>query len=77
MDMKEAYDLKMLGDKLKENGLELAEDAAGIVYKCVKEWVKDSAVKSSTPYDNVAIIVMDQLDAVVLPQIDKIDGEEG
>jgi len=73
MDMKEAYDLKALGDKLKAQGLELAEDGAENVYVSVKEWLKESAEKSTNAIDNVVTSFLDQLDPVVLPLIDEIN----
>ena len=77
MDMKDAYDLKELGEEMKAEGLDLLEDGAGKAYKALKSWLKKSAVKSTTPVDNIVTSFLDQLDSAVLPQIDKIDGEVG
>ena len=71
-----AYDLKVLGARLKAKGLIEAEDAAGSIYSELKVWIEESAVISKTPYDNMALIIFPQLDNLILPQIDKIDGEE-
>lgn len=75
--MEKAYDLKALGEKLKSKGLDLAEDGAGHVYQALKEWLKESAALSTNPFDNMVVPFLDQADAVVLPQIDKIDGVVG
>lgn len=75
--METAYDLKELGKRLKEKGLVQAEDLAGDVYVVVKQFLRDSALLSKTPYDNIAVPFLDNLDALVLPQIDKIDGVPG
>lgn len=75
--MEKAYDLAELGRRLKAKGLVEAEDLALEVYKEVKQFLKDSAVLSATPYDNLAVPFIDQLDALVLPRIDKIDGAVG
>ncbi len=75
--MKEAYELGVLGDKLKEKGLDLGEDAVGHVYVSLKEWLAESAALSKNPFDDVVVGLLPQIDAVVLPQIDKIDGKKG
>lgn len=72
-----AYDLKKLMDHLKDQGLELAEDAAEKVYNGVMNWVEESAKVSKNPIDDIVILVRKQIDGIVLPQIDKIDGHEG
>lgn len=79
--MEKAYDLKDLGQRLKDAGLPVAEDAlesaAGKVYVALKGWVKDSAVLSENKIDDVIAPFLDQLDPMVLPQIDKINGHVG
>jgi len=75
--MTTAYDLKALGEMLKAKGLIQAEDLAGDAYLVFKTWLKESAVLSENKYDDLAVPFVDQLDAIVLPQIDKIDGAEG
>lgn len=71
--MEKAYDLKDLGARLKAKGLVEAEDLAGAVYKEFKAWLKESAPLSENKYDDILAPFIDQLDAIVLPQIDKID----
>lgn len=73
--MEKAYDLNELGKRLKEKGLVVAEDTAELIYEETMKWVKESAVISETPYDDMALIILPQLDSLVLAQIDKIDGE--
>ena len=75
--MEKAYDLKVLQERLKEEGLTIAEDGAEKVYKVVSQWVKESAPLSKTPVDDMALVIFPNLDKIVLPQIDKIDGKEG
>ena len=72
-----AYDLKLLGDKLKEEGIELAEDAAGKAYKALRAWFVESAALSENKFDDLVVPFISQVDNVVLPQIDKIDGKVG
>lgn len=79
--MEKAYDLKALGEKVKEEakkeGLTFAEEAveslAKAAYKGFKEWMKESAVLSETKIDDFLAPFYDQVDAIVMPQIDKID----
>lgn len=79
--MEKAYDLKALANKLEKAGLpivkEAAEETAKQVYLAVKEWAKESAVISENKVDDFIAPFYDQLDPLVLPQIDKIDGQEG
>ncbi len=72
---KKAYDFAELGSKLKESGLELAEDAAKKCAIAVLDWVADSAKISANPYDDVALIVLPKLRSYILSQADKIDGK--
>jgi len=75
--MEKAYDLKELGKRLKDAGLIEAEDMAESAYSEVKKWLNDSAILSANPYDNMAVAFLSQLDSIILPKIDKIDGQEG
>lgn len=79
--MTKAYDLKDLSKKLEAAGVpvlkEAGEETAKQVYLAVKEWAKESAVISENKIDDVVAPFYDHLDKVVLPQIDKIDGEVG
>lgn len=75
--MEKAYDIKELGNKLKGKGLDIAEESLLIVWEETIDWIKESAAKSETPYDDMAMVIVPQLDKLVREQIDKIDGEEG
>ena len=75
--MEKAYDLKELGNVLKGKGLDVAEESLNIVFDSVIEWFKESAKLSATPYDDMAMVIMPQLEKLVKDAIDKIDGEEG
>ena len=67
--MEKAYDLKVLGERLKAKGLPIAqealEDTARIVYIETKEWAKESAPLSETTIDDFVAPFYDQLDKVV------------
>ena len=79
--MEKAYDLKELGQMIKEeaakDGLTIAEEAleklGKAVYLGTKRWGKESAVLSETKIDDFAAPFYDQIDQFVIPQIDKID----
>lgn len=75
------YDLKALGLKLKDKGLPIVEEAAEAaavqVYLALKEWLQEEAIKSENKIDDVVAPFLAQLDPMVLPLIDKIDGQVG
>lgn len=70
--MTKAYDFQDFIIKLKGLGIDEAEVLAADIYKALKEWVTESAKLSANPFDDMAVNFFPQLDAVVLPQIDKI-----
>jgi hypothetical protein len=77
MELKEAYDIKLLGKRLEDKGLDLAEEASAIVLEEVLAWVAESAQKSETPFDDIVASVLPLVKTEVLKIIDTIDGEEG
>ncbi len=77
MGEKPAYDLKLYLEKLKAEGLDLAEDAAAKVLKCTFSWLRESAEKSDNKIDDMVAPLLVPVEKYVLTQIDKIDGEAG
>lgn len=79
--MEKAYDLKKLGEMLKAEGFPVLADAAEITaakaYQVVKKWAKESAVLSPNKIDDFVAGFYDQIDPIVLPEIDKINGKPG
>lgn len=75
--MEKAYDVKVLGEKLKAKGLVQAEDAAVMVVEEVFAWLEESADLSQTPYDDFAKPVFKAVKPLVLKEVDKIDGVVG
>lgn len=75
--MEKAYDVKVLAEKLKARGLDVAEEAAKIIVEEAFAWVEESAKASETPYDNMGLIVLPELKKLALGAVDKIDGVEG
>lgn len=73
--LNKAYDLKVLSQRLKDRGLDLAEDALVIVTEELSDWTVDSAVLSKTPWDDIAATVMPQMKGFVMQQVDQVDGK--
>ena len=74
--MEKAYDIKELGDKLKDEGLDVLEDVSVVILKSVMSWIKESAELSEGKFDDMLVGVLPMIEGYVLEQIDKIDGEE-
>lgn len=72
-----SYDLKNLGNKLKERGVDLAEDSAKIVAEEVLSWISESAQSSENKVDDLFAVVIPMLKPHILSKIDKIDGKVG
>lgn len=75
--MEKAYDAKALVEKLKDEGMDVAEDAAKAVTKAVLDWVKESAKLSESTLDDLLVPVVELAEPHILKELDKIDGEEG
>lgn len=71
------YDLNDLVSRLKDQGLDVAEDAAKLVVGAVFAWVKDSALASENKMDDLVLAVLPVVEEYVKSQLDKIDGEQG
>ena len=70
-------DLKVLADKLKEQGLDLAEDGAKLVVDSVFAWLSEEVIKSENKYDDLLLAILPVLKPLVDKAVDKIDGEVG
>lgn len=79
--MTKAYDLADLGKRLAATGVpalkEFGEAEAKEIYIQMKAWLTESAALSTTKIDDIIAPFYGQLDGLVLPQIDKIDGQVG
>lgn len=73
--MTKPYELKALEERLKAAGLPEVEQLARKVYEAFTKWVRDSAVISETPLDDIGIPFISYVDGLVLPEIAKIDGK--
>lgn len=72
---KKPYDVKDLAKRLRKRGINVAEEAAEALYEELKGWFKESAALSPTPVDDIVATFLPQLDKIVEPALDKIDGE--
>jgi hypothetical protein len=75
--MEKAYDLKDLVGKLKDAGLDVAEDAAKGVVKSVLGWATESAKLSANKADDLAVSLLPLVEEYIQAQLDKIDGKAG
>ncbi len=74
--MDKAYDFKALRDKLKERGLDVAEDAAEGLVEDLFWFMEESAKLSENKFDDIALIILPELKKKALEAADKIDGEQ-
>ena len=75
--MTQPFDPKDLVAKLKDKGLDLAEEAAKLVAESVLDWVTESVVATENKFDDLLIAVVPIVKQEVLKYIDKIDGQVG
>lgn len=68
-----AYDLKVLLEKLKNQGLELTEEAVKIFVKQLVEWLKESAAISENKIDDIAALGLPELEKLALNLADQIN----
>lgn len=73
--MEKAFDLKDLAVKMKAAGLPEAEMMAEKMYDTFKLWMKESVEKTPSPYDDLVLALFASLDKIVLPALEKIDGQ--
>lgn len=71
--MEKAYDLKGLGDELKGQGLEVAEEAVKVIVNSVFNWLDKSADLSENKYDDLLKVLYPQIRAYVLVKADEIN----
>lgn len=71
--MEKAYDLKVLLDLLKAQGLEVAEESAKVLVSVLFDWVQMSAMKSENKYDDILAVLMPVIKPELMKAIDKIN----
>jgi hypothetical protein len=72
-----AYELKVLAEKLKAKGLDVAEDAAKILVEETLDWVSEEASKSENKVDDLVVAILPIVKPHILNAVDKIDGVKG
>ena len=75
--MEKAYDLSVLVERLKENGMDLAEDAAKEVVDVLLQFLIDSAKVSPNSIDDLLTPMLGAARPWIMDQLDKIDGDVG
>jgi hypothetical protein len=75
--MEKAFDVKVLAEKLKVRGLDVAEEAAKILVEEVLAWTEESVKLTENKFDDMLLVVLPQVKSYALAQVDKIDGKEG
>lgn len=68
-----AYDLKELLKKLKDQGLELTEEAVKLFVKSLVAWLKESAAISENKIDDIAALGLPELEKLALGLADEIN----
>lgn len=71
--MSKAYDVNLLLEKLKQEGLELAEESAKAVIKAFFAWLEESADLSKNPYDDMAKVIYPKLRELALDAAENIN----
>jgi len=69
-------DFNSLKDKLKDHGLDLAEDATRLLVEDVLDWVAEEVIKTENKYDDMLVAIIPMIKPALLKAVDKIDGEE-
>lgn len=74
--MEKAYDLKGLGEKFKEQGLELLEENAKVAVEVIFSWLEESAKLSENTYDDLAVMLYPKMKELILEQAEKINSND-
>ena len=73
---KKAYDIEILINKLKSNGLDVAEDMVEVLVLSLIEWFEMSANNSENKYDDLILAAIPLIKSRVMDEINKIDGKK-
>jgi hypothetical protein len=68
---------KVIFEKLKARGLNIAEEAVAELTKAVFEGIQEYVVASPNKYDDLALAVIPAVQAIILKEVDKIDNVVG
>jgi len=70
-------DFKLLIERLKDKGLDVAEDSAKVVVVETLAWLSGEVKKTGNPFDDLLIPVLPIVEREVLKLVDKIDKKIG
>ena len=70
-------DTKKLIEKLKDQGLELTEDAAKMLVGTVFTWAEEEIKNNDNAWDDIFLAVFPPVKKILLDKIDEIDGKKG
>ena len=74
--MKKAYDFKVLLERLKEAGVEVAEESAKVIVETTFDWTSESAILSENKYDDFLVPFLPKAKAHVLEMAEGINPED-
>jgi len=75
--MKKPWDKKALVAKLKENGLDIAEETVMLMIDGVFDWAEESIKLTPNKLDDLALPVLKITRTFLKKKADQIDGEIG
>lgn len=75
--MTKAFDFKVLAEKLKSRGLDVAEEAAKIIVEETLTWTEESVKLSENKYDDIIVLGIPMIKEAALKAVDQIDGKPG
>lgn len=67
---------KELVEALKENGLEIAEDAVLTLVKIIFPFLTKFVLATPNKLDDIIVVLLPVLEPIILDYIDKLDGEK-
>lgn len=73
--MEKPFELKALVAKLKDKGLDVAEDGAKLLVESTLDWISESVLLSPSKVDDFAAVVIPAVKPFVMSALDKIDGK--
>ena len=77
MKMDKPWDVKVLAESLKADGLDLAEDALKKVLDKTLVFVEASVKMSENKFDDLVLLALPQIRTEAMKAIDKVDGVVG
>lgn len=75
--MEKAFDLKVLGEKLKAKGLDVAEELLAVLAGETLDWAAESCAIHPNAFVKFGAPVVAAVKPIVMKEIDKLDGQVG